>query len=78
MAFKEIALIARSEQTFDFLGGGFWKRIIGSASVLQKILSLILCLMIISLMFLVTSVERKSLDMPTVPQTRLPPANSEA
>jgi type II secretory pathway component PulC len=76
MNFKEIALIARSEQIFDSLGGGFWRRIIGSASVIQKILSLILCLMIISLMFLVTSVERKPLDMPTVPQTRLPPANS--
>ena len=69
-------MISRPEQIFYFLGGGFWKRIIGSASVFQRGLSLMLCLMIISLMFLVASVERKSLDMPTVPQTRLPPANS--
>ena len=69
-------MISRSEKIFDSLGGSFWKRIIGSASVIQKILSLILCLIIISLTLLIISFERNSLDMPNVPTTRLPPAYS--
>ena len=76
MNFKEIALTGRSEQLLDFLSDGSWKRIIGAAGALQRVLSLVLLLAIVSLIYLVTSLERQALDLATLSRIPLPAENS--
>ena len=68
-------MTATSEHFFDFLKAGSWKRIIVSASVLQRVLSLFFLLSIVNLVFLVTSLERQPLDLAIVMRTPPPSEN---